>query len=300
VERFLIRLGCALGALLMTQSARSAILYEPFEYNAGAALSGQTDTHVTPSQTWNFVGGAGTVDPTIGSGSLSNPNLPASSGNMAVLSSAQTASSRIALPSAVTSGTLYYSLLLNVPSFGAGFTNTTTGSFLAGFNNATGAGTNISTAAGALLIHLDPNNSSAYNLGVGSTINNADRIFDNNTHLTAGSTVFVVVAHTLNPGTDDDVAQLWINPDPSTFGTNNIPSPNATSSSAASSSVIVPDSTQIASFFLRNNGVEPSTTQVDEVRVDNTWAGVTGAVPEPGTGALALSVCALLAIRRRR
>jgi hypothetical protein len=292
-------LACAVATLLVAPLAWSAILYEPFEYNAGAALSGQTDTHVTPSQTWNFVGAAGTVDPTIGSGNLNNANLPASSGNMAVLTSAQAASSRINLPSAVTSGTLYYSMLLNVPTFGAGFTNTTTGSFLAGFNSATGAGTNISSAAGALLIHLDPANSSAYNLGVGSTTNNADRIFDTNTHLTAGSTVFVVVAHTLNAGTDDDVSQLWINPDSSTFGTNNIPAPNITSSSAASA-VVVPDSTQIASFFLRNNSVEPSNIQVDEVRVDTSWAGVTGAVPEPEMGALALSLGALLGIRRRR
>jgi hypothetical protein len=293
-------LACVAFALLTAQSALAAILYEPFEYNSGVALSGQTDTHVTPSQTWNFVGGAGTIDPTIGSGNRSNANLPASSGNMAVLTSAQTASSRINLPSVVTSGTLYYSMLINVPTFGTGFTNTTTGSFFAGFNNTAGAGTNVSSAAGALLIHLDPANSSAYNLGVGSTTNNADRIFDTSTHLAAGSTIFVVVAHTLNPGTDDDVSQLWINPDSSTFGTNNIPAPNITSSSAASAT-IVPDSTQIASFFLRNNSVEPSTTQVDEVRVDTSWAGVTGAVPEPGTGLLLLGVGgALFNVRRRR
>jgi hypothetical protein len=57
---------------------------------------------------------------------------------------------------------------------------------------------------------------------------------------------------------------------------------------------------QLTSVFLRNNGVEPNQIQVDEVRVDTAWAGVTGAVPEPSAATLIFAGAAALLGRRRR
>ena len=94
---------------LPVASAPAAVLYEPFNYTSGQRLSGQTDTNVTPNQTWNLVGTANT-DPTITTGSLSYPGVPADTatpGNSAFTDRGLANSSRINLPAASTSGTVY-------------------------------------------------------------------------------------------------------------------------------------------------------------------------------------------------
>jgi hypothetical protein len=179
-----------------------------------------------------------------------------------------------------------------------GLTNTTTGSFFAGLNSATGAGTSISSAGAALMIHLDPTNQSAYNLGVAVSTANTDRIFES-TQRTAGQTLFVVGAYTFNAGADNDVAQLWIDPAPGTLGAASAP-PALVTSDAAVTTGTTTENASLASFFLRNNSVEPQQIQIDDIRVDTSWAGVTAA-PEP---ALAPALVALVTIlgggRRRR
>src|SRR5439155_7069353 len=118
---------------------------------------------------------------------------------------------------------------------------------------------------------------------------NADRIFDT-VDRTAGQTLFVVAGYQFGPNADDDNSYLWINPAASTFGTNNVPTPDVTSSGIASVGTAsdIPLN-QLTSVFLRNNSVEPNQILLDELRVDTSWAGVTGAVPEPSSAALLLS-----------
>jgi hypothetical protein len=205
--------------------------------------------------------------------------------------------SRINLPAGVNSGTVYYSMLLRVNDI-TGLTNTTTGSFLAGLNAATGPGTSMTTAGAGLMIHRDADNANAYNLGVGVTVNNADRKFEETERL-AGQTLLVVGAYQFNAGSnDDDIAYLWINPDPGTFGAEAAPAATMISSGADSAGVST-DNAQLASFFLRNNSVEPQQMQIDEVRVGASWAEVT-AVPEPmGVAAVATFVMYLGARRGR-
>jgi hypothetical protein len=286
--------------LVCAWPASGALLFDSFDYPSGAALSGQTDNHVDPALTWAYVGtGANSADPKIGSGSLSYPGLPASAGNSVVTDRTQSGVSRIALPSAQTSGTVYYSMLVKVNDI-TGLTNTTTGSFFAGLNNVTGAGLSVASAGASLMIHRDLNDASAYNLGVAVSTANADRIFDTVAHNTS-QTLLVVAAYQFNPGTDDDNAYLWINPPSSSFGTNNVPTPDVSSLGALSTAAVsdIPTN-QLASFFLRNNSVEPNQIQIDEVRVDTSWAGVTGAVPEPGGATLLVLGAAAICGRRRR
>src|SRR5258706_5841185 len=134
---------CLLFVFACALPAQAALLYDGFDYVAGAALSGQTNNNVQPPLTWAFVGTAGgangTLDPKIGAGSLTYPGLPASVGNSVLTDRNQTGVSRIALPSAQTTGTVYYSMIVKVTDITA-LTNTTTGSFLAGLNNTTAAG----------------------------------------------------------------------------------------------------------------------------------------------------------------
>ena len=58
---------------------------------------------------------------------------------------------------------------------------------------------------------------------------------------------------------------------------------------------------QIQSFFLRNNSVEPAFTVIDDLRVGTTWEDVTPAVPEPSTGLLiGAGFLGLVLVRRIR
>lgn len=284
-----------------TLPASAALIYDPFDYAAGQRLKDQTNPNVDPPQTWAYVGtGApvGTLDPTIGDGSLAYPDFAPSSGNSVLTDRTQSGSSRINLPSPtpIASGRVYYSMLVRVNDM-AGLTNTTTGSFFAGLNSGTGGGQSITTSGAALLIHRDAENANAYNLGVGVSVNNADRMFDT-TELTAGQTLLVVAAYTFNDGADNDVAELWINPGAETLGAGTAPAATIVSD-AALSTAFVSDAAQIASFFLRNNSVEPQTIQIDELRVDTTWAGVT-VVPEPAGMVIVLGAFILLRRQCRR
>jgi hypothetical protein len=291
---------CALFVFACALPAQAALLYDGFDYPAGVALSGQTNNNVQPPLTWAYVGtGANSADPKTTTGNLTYTGLPASVGNSILTDRTQTGVARIALPSAQTTGTVYYSMIVKVNDI-TNLTNTTTGSFLAGLNNVTGAGTSIASAGASLMIHRDAVDASGYNLGVAVSTANADRFFDAVDHTTA-QTLFIVAAYQFGPNADDDNAYLWINPASATFGTNNIPAPDVTSSGIASVGTAsdIPTN-QLTSVFLRNNGVEPNQIQVDELRVDTTWAGVTGAVPEPGAGILVLSTATALLTRGRR
>src|SRR5437879_1408414 len=96
-------------------SRASLLLYEPFDYTSGAALVGQTDTYVTPSQTRATTGTAG-AGPFISTPSLTYPNYPISLGNAVTVRSAagDVITPRISLNAAIgsDSGTVYYSMLV--------------------------------------------------------------------------------------------------------------------------------------------------------------------------------------------
>jgi hypothetical protein len=291
---------CVLFALACACPARAALLYDGFDYASGVALSGQTNNNVQPPLTWAYVGtGTNSADPKTTTGSLTYAGLPASVGNSILTDRTQTGVSRIALPSAQTAGTVYYSMIVRVNDV-TNLTNTTTGSFLAGLNNTTGAGSSITAAGASLMIHRDAVDTAGYNLGIAVSTANADRVFET-VDRTAGQALFVVAAYQFGPNADDDNSYLWINPAAGTFGTNNVPNPDVTSSGAGSVGTAsdIPHN-QLSSVFLRNNGVEPNQIQIDELRVDTTWAGVTGAVPEPGAITLILAGAAALVRRRRR
>jgi hypothetical protein len=279
--------------LLSAPALAAPVLIDSFDYPAGAPLSGQ----VAPNgQTWMLVtpaSGLNLADPTIGAGSLGGgPGAPA--GNSVLTDRSQVGSSRITLSpgTAPNSGTVYYSALVRVNDM-AGLTNTTTGSFFAGLNSGSGAAQSITSAGAALMIHLDSDNASAYNLGIAATTANNDRIFDTR-ELTAGQTVFVVASYQFVAGADNDVARLWIDPDPALFAAGTPPVPDVVSDAAVTVGAST-DNNQLASFFLRNNSVEPAQIQFDELRIGTSPADV---VPEPGT--FGILACAVVGLLRRR
>jgi hypothetical protein len=295
-HRYVIGVVAALG-LAVAGPARAA-LYEGFDYPPSVQLAGQTNPQT--GQQWAYVGTGLTnsLDPTTAPGGLTYAGFPDSTGNSVITNRSQTGASRLSLPAGVTSGTVYYSMLVRVNDL-TGLTNTTTGSFFAGLNNGTGPGASITQGGALLMIHLDPDTAEAYNLGVAVNPANADRIFEETARI-LGETLLVVGAYEFKPGADNDVAYLWINPASDTFGADAPPPPTVTSDGAVSVGTAsdIPLG-QLVSVFLRNNSVEPQTIQVDELRVDTTWAGVT-TIPEPGAIAPVMMVLGGLARARRR
>ena len=108
--------------------------------------------------------------------------------------------------------------------------------------------------------------------------------------------MFVVVSYTRNPETSDDTVNLWLNPNPSTFGAGAAPAPLVSGGLASGSEL-----SSIASFIVRNvrdtSGPDPSIV-FDELRIGSTWASVTP-IPEPATLGLLLVGCLLMYARGR-
>ncbi|EEF61345.1 hypothetical protein [Pedosphaera parvula] len=284
--RFLTKLICAVVLIAASASPLQASLdfYDSFNYtNVNAQLATVAGTN------WVAYAGGG-VHPTNFLGSLSYPGLLTGSGDNSVLlngagESGTAARNLSQKPYNIANApTLYYSLTLKVTSiiandWGTAAGSWTNGSFMLGFNQKlqTGTAIGLGDAAAPLLIRTgDPNNTTGaasfqgYQLGVGVTAANTNRTFDPNHVYTTSDTLFIVVSYTFNSGTtNDDVAKLYVNPVPGSLESANTPVVTAASLGGDVSN------NQIQSFFLRNNSVEPSSTQIDDLRVGTTWADVT-------------------------
>ena len=191
-----------------------------------------------------------------------------------------------------TGHTGYYSIALRVTDITGLFTN---GGVLLGFNAVIGAQTLNPTAAGAALT-IRPKaggGPGAFQLGLlkQGTASVAGATWDAGTYNT-NTTIFVVGKYqtvgAFQNGTPpiptDDLASLWINPSPTTFGgfeptgalTNlvgdDLPTNGGTNNHT------------LQSFILRQNGTAvdnriPQGILYDELRVGTTWADVTPGLP---------------------
>ncbi len=239
---------------------------EPFNYPAGANVGGQT----TPGfLTWDDVG-TSTAGPyvTAVAGNLNVVGLAAATGNSIRFGGLGKSARFSFAPSAtVTGGTLYYSFSLKVID-----TNglSSSGIFIAGFNNTAGTQANQPTVIGTrLYIRAAPG---GFNLGLAkNSSTSTDWVWDPRV-FTTNQVIFLVGGYSFNPGsTTDDVSSLWINPSASNFGSG---SPPASSLATASGNDI--SSSKIASFvFFQRDATEPAAMLADELRIGPTWSSVT-------------------------
>ncbi len=317
MRRFLILILC----LWTTPAAAQLLLYDGFDYTPGALLAPASDTdpnnpdpaclhNVAYDLDWRYVGTGSNSEaphtaPNPSSGSLSfadaypsTPGLPNSVGDR-VAYAQETGSARINVPTAPASGTTYWSGLFKVQTLGDTAQADNPGAIIAGFNNSQGPGTSISTAGAILYLRrasvTDPGDTTDYQLGTGTNTNQAgcssggactNRIYATSVPLAPGDTVFVVGAYNLvSSATQDDIASLWINPDPADFGAASPPTPTITAMSTGSAVDAIDPLFGVASFFLRNNNSIFGTGQewyFDELRVGSDWASVTTAGGLPG------------------
>jgi hypothetical protein len=310
--------------IVFASAASAATIYESFDY-ANGNLAG--NTNFTAPETMNGFNdtdkwtatGAGNV--TVVSGDLSYVGLPTTAtGHIGQVINTNGNPVRLGIGEYAQGSTIYYSMLLQIPS-GATFPSTpaaatTTGSFLAGFqfNPSSGAGNDMSgtsaTAGGILNIRTDPA-LDGYNLGVAfRDAPGTNRVY-NSTKLLPGETVFLVGKFEIGSGNHDDVASLYLNPDPTGAepALASAVSDGATTATfdylyngTTGAPLAVADANKIRSFFLRANSLEPSSMRIDEIRIGASWDEVTGKIfiPEPATlSLLAVAVAASLAHRRR-
>ncbi len=229
-------------------------LHDSFPYDPGTSLEGQGD--------WLLNAGTSGI---IESGSLDIAGLAPAAGNRLTWS-ASSMSLRLPLGTNLTSGDIYFSFPMRVDSLGTSFTSDGT---LAGFT--TGTGTSFGTK-----INIRPNGAGGYNLGVSKLTGTTYGAWAGNS-LAVGETVFVVGRYRFNNASStDDLCDLWLNPDSSTFGATN--APPATIDSAGGGGT---DLAQIDRFFFRAGGSSSSPAKLvaDELRVGFTWADVTPPAP---------------------
>jgi hypothetical protein len=203
--------------------------------------------------------------------------------------------------------TLYYSLLLNVPDT-AGLTvpNSNVNAnndIIIAFNNTPGTGPRPSSWAGELVIRLG-SVANTFNLGIRASTTAAGT-----TYFTGDlnpATTYLVVARYASGATagTGGVNDLWINPSSATFGLA-APAPDGSTAGHISNTG---SSDHVDTLIIGAGiatGATPNQTNIDEIRVGETWADVTSvtafvSVPEPATvGLFGIAVIGVLAQRRR-
>jgi autotransporter-associated beta strand protein len=303
--RKLCKLLPAVALAVASAEASAQLVYEPFDY--GTASVGTNLGNVGPTTFFGYINpmsgnpyaivstnapatGPFTNEATIASGNLNVPTgfVPASGNSLTYSGSLR--SPRIGITAApftqASNATMYYSGVLkitdltNVPVNAAGV-------FIAGFNNSVGTQTGQVTAVAARL-HVRRagalnDSTTDYELG----IRNGTEVIvwdTQNTYTVGVSEPLVVASYQLvDGGTANDVGRMWINPDPSTFGAAVAPATPLTTTIDLSTNA---SNNNVASFIFRgDNALVPAGIQMDEVRVDTTWAQVTPPTGNTWTGA---------------
>src|SRR5688572_3929647 len=207
----------AVALAVASAEASAQLVYEPFDYSTTNA-AGHADltqsigaggnnaafgrTNQGQGIFWARTGIFSTVDHTIETGSLTpNADLPDATGNKAVFGNPGNVD-RIGFGEIVTSGRVYYSLLLKFDTLPAA------SSRIVGFNTFSLDAPGAASVFGSALTTRAQGG--GYQVGVAK--NSAAAAFDSDIFSTT-DTVFVVGAYEIN-GTvgSDDVSYMWVNP----------------------------------------------------------------------------------------
>ncbi len=224
------------------------LLTEPFNYTP----DGTNDLEAQSGGVWI---GANTGDAVlVGAGNLSYSGLTASTGNKITFDGA--GKDYFTPFTSQTTGSVYSSFILNVPSLGS---LDATGGYIAGF-----AQENSTSAFGATVWTRASTTAGKYNIGIATRTTTSDVSWIA-TDLDPGTSYFVVIAYDIATGTANDVSRMWLNPVPGN------PEPAAGVTAVAGS-----DLSSVGRFFVRqDSNNETPFVEMDELRVGTTWAAVT-------------------------
>lgn len=216
--------------------------YDSFNYTVGSSLG--------TLQTWTNVNSGDNITTT--AGNLSYTGLTTAGNSVSFAADGFDCFSPI---TSTTSGTVYYSFLMNIGSM-TGVTDANGGYFAGIGESSTNLGATLWTK------RVDDTN---FNLGIEVRTANATNTTYSTISYQTGQTYFVVVGYTFNTAAADDVVSLWVNPSV------NAAMPTATLTDSHTGTDLLNAST----FFLRqDSATETPTVQVDELRIGTAWADV--------------------------
>lgn len=284
----------------VSPSFAGLIVYEPFDYTANTRVLGQANPSTgTP---WRLAAQSPATDTTainVASGNLTTPPILAPAvGNSATINGVGNLSggaNRLAFNSSSTGfaadsgNTIYYSLLLRGDALTG--SNNTIGGFFIGLNNTgdTASTTNPSAVAARIQARIDPTDASKYDLGIFRNVAATSGATSWSAPLDLSSTHFIVASIEQVAGTGNDIARIWIDPDPSTFGSPTVPAATRTDNTTGGTDI------GALSIILRQSPAP--LFSLDEIRVGTTWGDVTA--PEPASISL-LGLCIAIGTLGRR
>ncbi|MFN0159110.1 MAG: choice-of-anchor D domain-containing protein [Bacteroidota bacterium] len=244
---------------LLGSAAMGQILTEQFNYTDHATNGLATQS----AGAWFNVNTGDSV--LVTTGSLSYTGLQASIGNKIAFAGTGIDPQRTF--ASQTSGTIYYSFLLNVASL-SGITSLT-GSYFTGYR---GGG---ATTFGQT-VWIKNNDGSSYYLGISPRSSGGTPVQTYTAGTYPVSTpVLVVASYEFVAGALNDVVKLWVNPSSGSFGGSE-PTPDLTITNNSGSG----DLSSVDGVFLRQeNAAGTPALDLDEVRVGTSWAVVTPPLP---------------------
>lgn len=205
----------------------------------------------------------------VASGNLSYSGLATSSGNKITFDGSGSDNYRVF--TAQTSGSVFYSFILNVSSLGG---LTTTGGYFTGLIQ-----TGSTSAFGATVWTRLSTTAGKYNVGISTRSNSTVSWLAPD--LDPGTSYFIVAAYEIVTGTGNDVGRIWLN---TTAIGGAEPAPDAIAATGTDLGA-----TGIERVLLRqDNTTNTPFIEFDELRVGTTWADVTpgGATPSLSASAL--------------
>lgn len=223
---------------------------ETFDYATGNLVGQGSGLSV-----WTRTGAQTAAPIQISAGSLSYAGLPAPAGGKITLANGSNYEDAGLDLESQTTGTVYASFIVNVINPG-----TTTGDAFFHFSSAgTGA-----TDYHALIYAKRGSTASKVQLGIRNAATDSTQYAPG--EYDVGVPILLVVGYTFGPGTNDDVASLWINP---AVGTQN---PSAPTVQAGTNSEL----SSVGRLCLRQGQSSTSLNlQLDEIRISTFWADVT-------------------------
>ena len=205
----------------------------------------------------------------ISAGNLSYSGMPASIGNKVTFDGAGIDGAKLFTQQ--TSGTVYYSFLLNVTALG---TLNTTGGYFSGFSEGT------TTTFGATIWTRRDVNTTGYNIGINPRTTTG--LASWSPALTVNTTYLIVVSYQMVAGTINDIVKIWVNPA--------IGGSEPAATATATNSGITADLVNLNRIILRQdaNSATPS-IQMDELRIGTNWPSVTPSTSTPVVTAASLN-----------
>ncbi|MXN90741.1 T9SS type A sorting domain-containing protein [Flavobacterium sp. Sd200] len=237
--------------------------YDGLDYTVGESLPAQT------AGGW-ILNQSSSSDMLITEGSLSYSGLAASTGNKVAFSGG--GEDAIKTFTQTTSGTVYYSYILNVTDV-----SSATGYFAGLLPNSVAT---VSAAPGsgsiAATVWVKPSaNTGFFNIGFSARANqttvgtSATNLQYSSTDLPLNTPVLIVVSYQMVSGSGNDVCNLWVNPVPG------IAEPTYTFTATPTT-----DIADVSGFFIKQNGNSSTPgVEMDELRFGLTWDDVTPAAP---------------------